>query len=318
MEELQTRRMLADAHYHSGMLLKKLLETERSIEQLEKALEATKTCYGESSIQEATVADNLGMLHASKSDFVLAKKYYSSAYSAYEIAVGREDLRTSDCAFRLGSVLEALASNLALDFYKESLRVRRLHVAVGDERVAETLFYIARLLHMRDAHQDALACLEEVCEPTFECFSSVESLLINIARNTSQSLDIRKRLFDDCVVVAETYHNIGKVYNKMSQGEKALIFFRESLRINKKVRNEALYQVSLDMVSQIDCSYLFCDAMTTIDILHVGLTGAMCSIMYALSTCNRVLHRMLATDERTEQHTGRCTCHAKDRRNPAD
>ncbi len=162
MDEIQTTRMLANAHYQSGMLLKKMLEIERSVDQFERALEATKKCYGEKSIQEATIADNLGMIHVSKSDYVLAKKYYSSAYSAYETAIGRDDLKTSDCAFRLGIVLEALESDLALDFYKESLRVRRLHIDDDDERVADTLFYIARLYLKRDDHQYAATCLEEV------------------------------------------------------------------------------------------------------------------------------------------------------------
>lgn len=162
MEETQTARMLVDAHYNSGMLLKKLLETERSIEQFEKALEATTKCYGERSIQEASITDNLGMLHASKSDYHLAKKYYSSAYSAYEIASGRDDLATSDCAFRLGMVLETLESKLALDFYKESLRVRRLQKVDDDERSADTLFYMARIFHKQDAHENAVTHLEEV------------------------------------------------------------------------------------------------------------------------------------------------------------
>ncbi len=162
LEEIQAIRMLVNAHYHSGMLLKKMLEIERSIDQFERALKATKKCYGERSLQEATITDQLGMLHVSKSDYVFAKMYYSSAYSAYETAVGRDDLTTSDCAFRLGIVLEALESDLALDFYKESLRVRRLHVSDDDERVAETLFHIARLYLKRDDHQYAVTCLEEV------------------------------------------------------------------------------------------------------------------------------------------------------------
>lgn len=161
-EETQTTRMMVDAHYNSGMLLKKLLETERSIEQFEKALEAAKKCYGERSIQVATITDNLGMLHASKLDYHLAKKYYSSAYTAYETASGRDDLATSDCAFRLGMVLETLESKLALDFYKESLRVRRLHIVDDDERAAETLFYMARIFHERDAQENAVTYLEEV------------------------------------------------------------------------------------------------------------------------------------------------------------
>lgn len=227
IEEVQTNRMLGDAHYNSGVLYMKRLETERSIGHFEKALESARKCYGDNSIQEARITDNLGMLHTVKLDFATAKKYYSSAYSAYEKSIGRDDLTTSDCAFRLGMVLESLESTLALDFYKESLRVHRLHTAKDDERVSEILFNIARIFRKKDNHQGAIACLEE-------------------------SLDIRKQLFDDCSVVAETYHNLGRAYSEMSQGEKGLIFYRESVRINKKIKHEdALIKVSLDMVRRL-------------------------------------------------------------------
>jgi hypothetical protein len=56
---------------------------------------------------------------------------------------------------------------------------------------------------------------------------------------------IRKRLLGDCPELADTYHHLGKV----SQKEKALIFYGESVRINKSIgEKSALYKVALDMV----------------------------------------------------------------------
>ena len=154
-EEMQTTRMLVNAHIDPGILFKERGDTERSIEHLETALKLTKKCDGESSFREGEIADHLGMLYASRSDFASAKLHYSTAYSVYEKTIGRDDLTTSDCAFRLGGVLEALQSNLASDFYKESLRVHRLNMAEDNERVGDILCCLARLFLGSESHQDA-------------------------------------------------------------------------------------------------------------------------------------------------------------------
>ncbi len=228
VEEMQTTRMLANAHLDPGILFKERGDTERAIVHLVTALELTKKCDGENSIREGEISDHLGMLYASRSDFASAKLYYSTAYSVYEKTIGRDDLTASDCAFRLGGVLEALQSNLASDFYKESLRVHRLNMAEDNERVGDILCCLARLFLRSESHQDAVGCFEE-------------------------ALSIRKRLLGDCSDVAQTYHNLGKVYSEMSQNDKALIFYRESVRINKKISNhDALRKVSWDMVSQLN------------------------------------------------------------------
>lgn len=161
--KMQTIRMLADAHFNPGMLYKKRDDSDNSIEHLEKALELSKQCEGEKSIRVATITDNLGMLYASRKEFSVAKNHYSSAYSVYEKAIGREDLTTSDCAFRLGKVLDALESDLAMDFYKESLRVHKLNMTDDDERVGEILFCEGSFFLKRSAHHEAVKCFEEVC-----------------------------------------------------------------------------------------------------------------------------------------------------------
>ena len=229
VDAMQTTKMLADAHFYPGMLYKKRDEEEKAIEHLEKALELSKQCDGEKSSRVATIDDTLGMLYASRNEFTIAKKHFSSAYHIYETTIGRDDLTTSDCAFRLGKVLEELESNLSLDFFKESLRVHRLNMTEDDERVAELLFCCGRF-HLKndDRQEDAAKCFEE-------------------------ALDIRKRLLGDCSEVAETSYYLGKTYSELFQDEKALIFYREASRINKKISdNDALYEVSLEMAQ---CAY---------------------------------------------------------------
>ena len=216
---------MGEAHFQPGMLYKKRGDEEKAIEHLEKALELTKQCHGDKNMRVGTITDNLGMLYASREELAEAKKHYSIAYSVYEKTVGRDDLTTSDCAFRLGGVLEGLKSNLALDFYKESLRVHRLNMTEDDERVGEILFCLGRVNGKKKDYQDAVKCFEE-------------------------ALDIRKRLHGDSSDVASTYHHLGKAYSEISQKEKALILYKEAVRIDKKLgENEALYKVSLDMAS---------------------------------------------------------------------
>jgi tetratricopeptide (TPR) repeat protein len=216
--------MLVNAHLDPGILFKERGDTERSIHHLKTALELAKECDDDNSLREGEISDHLGMLYASRSDFASAKLHYSTAYSVYEKTIGRDDLTTSDCAFRLGGVLEALESNLALDFYKESLRVHRLNISEDSERVGDILCCLARLYLRSDSYQDAVGCFEV-------------------------ALSIRKRLLGDCSDVAETYHYLGKTYSEMSQNDKALIFYRESVRISKKISHyDALQKVLLDMV----------------------------------------------------------------------
>jgi hypothetical protein len=66
----------------------------------------------------------------------------------------------------------------------------------------------------------------------------------------SKSINIRKRVFGDCSEVAATYHKLANTHVQLKQLEKALIFFKESIRIIKKVgEKNDLYTVSFDMVS---------------------------------------------------------------------
>lgn len=224
VEETLTIRMLADAHRGSGLLYKERGDTKRSIEHLELVLELTIKCDNDESLSQGEIYDYLGMLYVSQSNFESAKQRYSSAYSVYEKTIGRDDLTLSDCAFRLAGVLEALNSTLALDFYKESLRVHRLNMTDDNERVGDILCCIARLFSRDKAHKDALECLEE-------------------------ALSIRRRLLGDCSDVAETYHNLAKTCSEMTQHDKALIFYRESVRIYKKnvFTRDAFNKVSMDM-----------------------------------------------------------------------
>ncbi|KAL7554747.1 hypothetical protein ACHAWF_018279 [Thalassiosira exigua] len=232
LDQIQIKRMLADAYFKLGMLHKRRGDTENAIEECQKSLELTEQCDGEDSIKVATISDNLGMLLKEQKDFAEAKKHYSTAYSVYEKSVGRDDLTTSDCAFRLGQVLEALKSDLALDFYTESLRVHRANMAEDDERVGDLLFCSGRMYFKKEAYQDAAKCLEE-------------------------ALGIRKRLLGDSSDVADTYYHLGKANGEMAEEEKALIFYKESVRINKKINEKAaLYRVSLDMAKcATECSH---------------------------------------------------------------
>ena len=159
--DCSTWGLLADAHFRAGMLHKIMENTEEAIEHLSKALDYTKQCSNEENRRLATITDALGMLYASKDEFNEAKKYYSSAYSIYE-QVSRNDPITSDCVFRLSKVLEVLESELALDFYKESLRVHRVNVTEDDERAAEIFFCLGRVCLTSGMHRDAVKYFEEV------------------------------------------------------------------------------------------------------------------------------------------------------------
>ena len=67
--------------------------------------------------------------------------------------------------------------------------------------------------------------------------------------NFFQALNVRESLFGDCAKVADTYHHLGNAHYLSNQYEKALIFYKESVRIRKKIRdNTVLYKVSFDMV----------------------------------------------------------------------
>lgn len=197
MGETHTTKMLADAHFNIGMLHKKRGDDDDAIENLESALDLTAQCNVEKTMRVAKISDLLGMLYASRKEFAVAKRHYSSAYSLYEQAIGRDDSTTSDCAFRLGKVLDALESDLALDFFKESLRVKRLNIAEDDERVAELLFCIGRFFLEREVHQDAVRAFEEVrhskCSSVFTFSSRADQCnLCRLWKSGSDCLETRR------------------------------------------------------------------------------------------------------------------------------
>ena len=89
--------------------------------------------------------------------------------------------------------------------------------------------------------------------------------------------------------LADTYHHLGKV----SQKEQALIFYGESVRINKKISEKsALYKVALDMVGQdrfpkalsIKFTHL-CNAISACS----SWVGSMCDIMFTFSAGHALL-----------------------------
>ena len=64
----------------------------------------------------------------------------------------------------------------------------------------------------------------------------------------TQSLAIRKSLLGDCSQVAETYYQLGKAYHELHQSEKALILYKECVRINKAEGvTDSLYRASLSL-----------------------------------------------------------------------
>lgn len=161
-EETETSNLLSDAHFSAGLLYKKKQDLDESIDHLEIALKMAKTCDGEESSRVAAISDHLGMMYASRDEFETSKIHLSAAYTIYEQTAGRDHLKTSECAFRLAEVLETLESNLSLDFYKESLRVRKLNIDEDDETVAEILFCLGRVYLERTLYQDAAKCFEQV------------------------------------------------------------------------------------------------------------------------------------------------------------
>lgn len=157
-------RLLALAHHKVGMIFQQKDDVAESIEHLEQGLNLTKKCDGDNQdASEAMIADTLGMLYASREEYDAAKKYFSESYGLYEKTLGREHLTTSDCAFRLAECLEHVGSNLALDFYVESLRVHRLNISDDDERVGKLLFCIGRVHFSKGSFIDAANSFDEVC-----------------------------------------------------------------------------------------------------------------------------------------------------------
>ena len=65
-----------------------------------------------------------------------------------------------------------------------------------------------------------------------------------------QALNVRRRLFGETFVVAETYHQLANSHVETEELEKAIIYFKESTRITKIVgKKSAIYTVALDMAN---------------------------------------------------------------------
>jgi tetratricopeptide (TPR) repeat protein len=163
IEDTESVRLVAFARYKAGLLCKARDDLSESIEHLEQGLSSIKQLEGDSHHStEAMIADTLGTLYAAKQEYNTAKQYFSDSYSLYEKSLGREHVTTAECAVRLAECLEHVGSDLALDFYEESLRVHKLHASEDDETAGNLLFCIGRVQFDKEAFTDAARSFDEV------------------------------------------------------------------------------------------------------------------------------------------------------------
>jgi tetratricopeptide (TPR) repeat protein len=163
VEDIEVTKILVLAHLKAGLLYQKQEDVDDSIEHLTLGLDLTKQWNDDS--QDSTMAmitDTLGVLYVSREDYETAKKFFSDSYSIYEKTLGRDHATTADCAFKLADCLEHVGSNLALDFYAESLRVHRLNITDDDERVGKLLFSIGKINFGKEMYIDAANSFDEV------------------------------------------------------------------------------------------------------------------------------------------------------------
>ena len=162
-DDIWVARLMALAHYKAGLLCKAKGDLADSIEHLEQGLGSIKQLEDDSQgSTEAMIADTLGVLFVMKEEYDTAKQYFSDSYSLFEKSLGRDHMTTAACAFRLAECLEHVGSNLALDFYEESLRVRRLNLTDDDKTVGMLLYSIGRVQFDNNAFVDAIKSFDEV------------------------------------------------------------------------------------------------------------------------------------------------------------
>ena len=172
---------------------------------------------------------NIAQIYKAKGDFDNAFGIYHDVYSIHLDTCGSDSLDVTTCISSMG-LMKYLAKDyrIALNFYREALRLHRLNVGnraaeARDADLASTLNSIGLVLfkmHEFDASKDAFV----------EC------------------LDIRRRLLgDNSKDTAIIWYNLATIYLEKGQDQVAMKLYAESLRVERHALGTKNPEISLTL-----------------------------------------------------------------------
>ena len=175
---------------------------------------------GPNDLAVALVLNNLGINHARRKEFSTAVELCSEALSVRKDILGMKHLDTCDALYNLATILDEWGKQPeAMKFFNEALESYRSALGDDDVEVANCLKLIGNLHSING--EDDLATR-----------AFVDALRIYQVEEEENS------------EISDILFNLGKLYTKMEQHEKALEMLAQCLRIRKSENKEGHAEIA--------------------------------------------------------------------------
>jgi len=203
--------------------------------------------YGEKSLRAANAYNRIGALYDCLKEYDQALKFHRLSLRTRIKVLGRRDPATADSYTQIGIVLSEKNRNMMaiLCFYK-ALRIRGKVFGEDNPSLARDYINIGWLFCIQDMYKSALHHMQKAKNIVDKDDDSVKSYLYNnlafvcmCINKEQEALDYfneaitirEKNLGAEHPDTAESYINIGYLYEKMKDNEKSMEYYKKALAL---------------------------------------------------------------------------------------
>ena len=243
-----------------------MADYDKAMMLYQRALNITKTEYGEKHPDVAISLNNIGLVYSDRGDYGKALEYHDEALKIWTELFGQTNPGVATSLSNIGLVYSARGDyGKALEYFDEALKIWTELFGQTHPGVAAPLSNIGSVYHCRGDYGKALEYFDEALKIQSAIFGQthpdVATSLSNIGLVYSARGDYGKALeyFDEALKirtelfgqtnpgVANSLNNIGSVYYDRGDYGKALEHFDEAL----KIRTELFGQTHPDVANSL-------------------------------------------------------------------
>ena len=243
-----------------------MADYDKAMMLYQRALNITKTEYGEKHPDVAISLNNIGLVYSDRGDYGKALEYHDEALKIWTELFGQTHPGVAAPLSNIGSVYYDRGDyGKALEYFDEALKIRTELFGQTHPDVANSLNNIGLVYHLRGDYGKALEHFDEALKIQSAIFGQthpdVATSLSNIGsvysargdydkalEHFDEALKIRTELFGQTHPdVATSLNNIGLVYLLRGDYGKALEHFDEAL----KIRTELFGQTHPDVATSL-------------------------------------------------------------------
>lgn len=210
-------------------------------------LDLVKELFGEKNSRIALTYSKIGAVYDCMKSYEKAFQYHQLALKTRIIVLGRNDLDTADSYIHKGILYSELNRNMiAIWFFYKALRIRKKLLGKNNSSLSRDYNNIGWLFCIQDMYKLALFSLHKATQlvddtdltTTSYIFNNIGFAYMCINSNKealdylNRSIAIReKNLGTEHPDTAESYINIGYLYEKMKNDETSIKYYKKALKL---------------------------------------------------------------------------------------